>query len=112
MGQTLVTRLANPDLLPEQQRGIEAGMELYVGSRGSLVITRYNQTVDDLILIAAADSVDLVPALRTAYGCAEWQCAAKEYQNLDLGAVRNEGWETQATLTFGPFRTRECWQQV
>jgi len=96
---------ANPNLLPEQQQGGEGGLELYLGNRASLVVTRYNQTVDNLITSAVVDSVDMLPEQRVLQGCAPWQCHAGIPEYLNLGSVRNQGWELNGTAHLGPLTT-------
>jgi len=103
--------LANPELGPERQQGGEGGLELYFGGRGSLVITRYNQTVDALIVQAMTDSV------RTSVPCPPSTCFvatsrdaqgygyAPQFQNLNIGSIRNQGWELQGNATIGPLTT-------
>jgi len=95
--------LANPDLVPESQRGGEGGLELYVGNWGSLQVTHYNQTVDHLIVTPLVDSVDLLPALRAQYGIAPWAYPLRQLQNLNIGSVRNQGWEEVGTLNLWRF---------
>jgi len=97
---------ANPNLLPVQQRGGEGGVELYLGNRASLVVTRYNQTVDDLIQEAVVDSVDVLPEQRALNGWYPWQERLQQAQFLNLGSVRNQGWELTGTFNVGPFTTR------
>lgn len=77
--------LANPDLSPEQQRGIDGGVELYFGTHGSLEATYYNQTAVDLIDFVL---VDVGPPVRT-------------FQNQNVGRIRNTGWEFRAQLNAG-----------
>jgi len=100
---TDVFYFSNPNLLPESQRGGEGGLELYFGTRGSLQVTRFNQTVDNLIINAVVDSVDMLPAVRTALGCAPWQCPLLQSQFLNIGSVRNQGWQGVGTLNVGVF---------
>jgi outer membrane receptor protein involved in Fe transport len=118
-------QLPNPELVPEYQQGGEGGLELYWGTRGSLVVTRYNQTVDGLIsLVSIADSVrSLSPnPLYYGYTCAEimvysipYICSsqdadgygyATQSEYLNIGSIRNQGWELQGSLNIGPFTTR------
>jgi len=105
-----VLQFANPNLLPEQQQGSEGGLEVYLGNRASLVVTGYNQTVDDLIQSAVADSVDRLPAWKSTHSasvCAQaWKCPWRQSEYLNLGSVRNQGWELTSTLNLGPFATR------
>jgi len=118
-------QLANPDLGPEFQQGGEGGIELYLGNRASVVVTRYNQTVDNLILnVPGADSVrSLAPnPLIYGYTCAviipyhypSW-CSSEDAngyayaiqtQNANVASIRNQGWELQGTLTTGPLTTK------
>jgi hypothetical protein len=105
------SQLANPDLGPEFQRGGEGGVELYLGNRVSLVVTRYNQTVNALIsYVNGADSVrSLVP---DPYGMCATSTSSCGYQYvtqaqyLNIGNIRNQGWEIQGTSNIGPFNTR------
>jgi hypothetical protein len=103
-----VAQAGNPELTPEHQQGTEGGLELYLGSRGSLVVTRYNQTVDRLISSVIVDSVDYLPEIRAQYGLAPWEPNAAQYQrlNLNIGTIRNQGWELQGNMNLGPFVTR------
>jgi len=102
--------LANPDLGPEHQQGSEGGLELYWGNHGSLTVTRYNQTVDGLIAQTTVDSV------RTLVPCPS-DCSSntidangfgyyRQYAYLNIGAIRNQGWELQGTMNTGPLTTR------
>jgi len=119
-------RLANPKLLPESQQGGEGGLELYLGERASLVVTRYNQTVNNLIIeIPGVDSVRSPmpnPVFSGGLSCSlfiefniPWFCSsmdaqgyayAEVSQELNVANIRNSGWETQATMTMGPFTTK------
>jgi outer membrane receptor protein involved in Fe transport len=117
-------QLANPHLLPEDQRGGEGGVELYLGSRASLVVTRYNQTVDNLISnVAIFDSVrSLTPVFPSTTSCArsnagitydaDGHCFWYLSQFVNLGSIRNQGWELQGSVTTGPFTTRGTYSWV
>jgi outer membrane receptor protein involved in Fe transport len=100
--------LASPELGPESQQGGEGGLELYFGTHGSLVITRYNQTVDGLIDAPIVDSVrSLAPNptyadSRDATGYGYW----RQTQYLNIGSIRNQGWELQGSVNTGPFTTK------
>lgn len=103
------SRLANVDLGPEFQQGGEGGIELYLGNRGSMVITRYNQTVD--ALIALIRNVDSVPSLQqyppsTCTVRPDGYCYIRQSQYLNVGSIRNQGWELQGSVNTGPFTTR------
>lgn len=77
--------IANPALLPERQEGWDGGLDVLLGSRGSLGITGYHQTAEDLIV-----SVTLAaePTL------------TRQFQNL--GRVSNRGLELEARWNIGP----------
>jgi len=104
-------QLANPELGPESQRGFEGGLELYVGTRGSLNVTRYDQTVDDLITsVYGVDSLKSIitnPRGWCIYGpqyCGYMYLGQTQY--LNIGSVRNQGWELQGTTTLGPVNVK------
>jgi len=97
--------VANPELTPEIQQGGEGGVDLYLGNRGSLTITHYNQTVDNLIDAAVVDSVrsfDQIYVWRT--GTYQYQYA-QQNQFRNLATIRNQGWELQGSWNLGRFTT-------
>jgi len=100
--------LANNALGPEFQQGGEGGLELYWGTVGSLVVTRYNQTVDGLIDFARVDSVrSLAPNPQYSWSTdADGYGFMYQFQYLNIGSVRNQGWETQGNLNLGPLTMR------
>lgn len=113
----LYSTLPNPDLGPEFQQGGEGGLELYLGNRGSLVITRYNQTVDALVqVLAGYDSVRaILPGTQVVNGvtvCSESSlqsdgyCYKRQNKNVNAASIRNQGWELQGSINTGPFMTR------
>lgn len=115
--------LANSDLVPESQQGWEGGAELYFGNRGSINLTRYNQTVDDLITRALSDSarslqplcVTLPSICNLSVFVDRWPDGyyyAIQYEDLNLGSVRNQGWELQGTLNLGPLVTKGTYSWV
>jgi outer membrane receptor protein involved in Fe transport len=99
---------ANPELGPEYQQGGEGGMELYFGTRASLVITRYNQTVDRLIANPKVDSVRSLAINPWEYNRKDPNGYGYYYQlqNLNVGTIRNQGWELQGSVNTGPITTR------
>jgi len=118
-GSTLLQTDPNPDLVPEAQQGGEGGLELYFGNRGSLIVTRYNQTVDHLIayVIGFDSTRSLQPQFDSpyyAYGFDEMfdHIGAGGYsyflprKNINLGDIRNQGWELQGTINTGPLTTK------
>jgi len=116
--------LPNPQLGPEYQQGGEGGLELYLGNRASLVVTRYNQTVNGLITaVSGADSIrSLQPHPLAAYGyydcttlgskdfCSTQDAQGYAYgwlrQNYNAANLRNQGWELQGSVTVGPLTGR------
>jgi outer membrane receptor protein involved in Fe transport len=101
--------LANPDLGPEFQQGGEGGIELYFGTRSSLIVTRYNQTVDGLVNFTGIDSArSLAPNPSSYYESLDVDGYGyiHVYQNLNVGSIRNQGWELQGTVNMGRFATR------
>jgi hypothetical protein len=101
---------ANPELTPEAQQGGEGGIELYFGTRGSLIVTRYNQTVDHLITNVQVDSAQSL--VQDPYGyciyspiyCGYAYQGVAQYGNI--GSLRNQGWEVQGSANLGSFSTR------
>ncbi len=76
--------LANPLLGPERQHGWDVGVDAAFSGRGSLSVSYYDQTADDLI---AGVAVQVAPVLT--------------YQWQNVGRVRNTGVEVEATLNAG-----------
>jgi outer membrane receptor protein involved in Fe transport len=78
--------LANPDLAPERQHGVDGGIDVYLG-QASLGITYYNQRVIDLIDFVTVPNPpgDTLPTF--------------QYQNISR--VKNEGWEFEGHLPLG-----------
>lgn len=108
-------QLANPELTAEYQQGGEGGLELYLGNRASLVMTRYNQIVDRLITSVFTDSIrTLVPCPGSNFSCrasSSFRDAdgfAYKYlsRNINVGSIRNQGWELQGNINMGPLATR------
>lgn len=84
IGLPFSEQLANPALGPESQEGVDAGLELYFGQRTSVQATYYDQHVDNLIssvLVSAPEDT------------------VAQYQNRNVGRIRNSGWEFQGTTT-------------
>lgn len=101
--------LESPELGPQYQQGGEGGVELYLGTRASLVVTRYNQTVDDIIARPVVDSVRSLapnPSSTVSPLDANGYGFQYQFQNLNIGSVRNQGWELQGSINMGPFTTR------
>lgn len=84
-GAVLATQinLANPLLGPERQRGWDAGIDLAFGDRGSLSVTGYDQTAEDLIVFVQVATTPL-----------------PTFQFQNIGRVVNRGIEIEQTLNF------------
>jgi len=111
--------LASPELGPESQQGGEGGVELYFGTRGSLVVTRYNETVNNLIEQVVVDSVQRLDKNPDPNGyCTFYPPACGygayqlQYQFLNLASIRNQGWDIQGTLNVGPLTTKGTYSWV
>jgi outer membrane receptor protein involved in Fe transport len=81
--------LANPALGPERQSGWDAGLDVAVGARGSLSLTYYNQTAEDLIQYVLLQAAPL---------------PTSQYQNV--GRVKNVGVEVEGMFSAGPVKVK------
>jgi iron complex outermembrane receptor protein len=81
--------LPAPELGPERQHGWDAGVDAVFGGRGSLSVTYYDQTADNLI-----QSV----LLQTS--------PVRTFQFQNVGRVGNTGIEIEGTVTAGPVRLK------
>jgi outer membrane cobalamin receptor len=103
------SQLESPGIGPEFQEGVETGLELYYRNRASFVVTRYNQVIDDLIgRIQPVDSVKSLapnPQLADSHDTQNFGYLYLN-KNLNVGSIRNQGWELQGSAMFGPFLTR------
>jgi outer membrane receptor protein involved in Fe transport len=81
--------LPSSAIAPERQRGWDAGIDAVFGTQGSLGVTYYDQTADNLIqLVQTATS----PVLT--------------YQYQNIGRVKNTGVEVEGTLALGPLQLK------
>jgi outer membrane receptor protein involved in Fe transport len=74
--------LPNQTILPESQKGMDAGIELYASRWGSFQATYYNQTAGDLIDLVLVTPGD-VP----------------QYQSQNTGKIKNTGLELQGSVS-------------
>jgi outer membrane receptor protein involved in Fe transport len=83
------TQLGNLNIGPEEQRGPDAGLELYVGNRASLEATWYHQRAVNLIefTLLAAQTSSALPV----------------YQFQNVAEVKNTGWEFQGHVDASAF---------
>jgi iron complex outermembrane receptor protein len=88
------------DLAPEQQAGIEAGADLFVGRTLGFHVTRFDQQATGLIQSVAvnvpprADSRD--PRYDDAYRAGD-----VVYQLQNVGGIANRGWELETNVELG-----------
>jgi outer membrane cobalamin receptor len=95
--------VGNPALGPESKQGGEGGVELYFGSRSSFVITRYNETVDDLIANLLVDSVRSNIQNPAYYDVKHDNYGYRlQRQYVNIASIRNQGWALQGTINTGP----------
>jgi outer membrane receptor protein involved in Fe transport len=81
--------LANALLAPERQHGWDAGMDAVFGSHGSVSVTYYNQTADNLIDLEQLAAEPVVT-----------------YQYQNVGRVKNTGVEIEAGMSIGPLQLK------
>jgi outer membrane receptor protein involved in Fe transport len=81
--------LASPQLGPERQQGWDAGVDVIFGRRGSLSLTYYDQTAEDLIQFVRLPSTSL-----------------PTFQFQNVGRVKNTGVEVEGTVYAGPLQLR------
>jgi iron complex outermembrane receptor protein len=81
---------------PESQEGVEAGVDLYLGSRLGVQATRFDQRASGLVQPVAL----VVDSLYGPRGPVRG--ARIGYELQDVGAIDNRGWEVQANATAGP----------
>ncbi len=82
------------DLAPEEQSGIEGGVDVLFGTQAALHVTRFDQRATGLI-----QQVVIPDSTRTTAGTLGGGLAL-QYQNV--GAISNRGWEVQGTMRHGP----------
>ncbi len=91
-------------LSPEEQSGIEAGVDFFLGSSFSLHATRFDQNASGLIQPVSVYSVaanDPMPRYRRIV-----------YQLQNVGEISNRGWELQGLFGNGPLRFGATFSQV
>jgi outer membrane receptor protein involved in Fe transport len=73
------TQLANANLGPERQAGVDGGIDMEVGTIGSFSATYYSQLARELV-----EQVEIVPGT---------------FQFQNVGRIRNAGWEFDGGIT-------------
>ena len=81
------------DLAPEEQSGVEGGLDIMLGKVATLQITRFDQRASGLIQQV------VIPDSTTAADGVPGGGLALQYQNV--GSIDNQGWEVQGTLRHG-----------
>jgi len=92
------------NLEPEEQSGIEAGADFFIGKFAALHATRFDQRASGLIQPVSVYSVapaDSMPHYRRI---------AYELQNV--GEITNRGWELAGAVTGGPWSLAATFSQV
>jgi hypothetical protein len=82
-------------LAPEEQSGVEAGMDVFIGHALSLQVTRFDQLALGLIQQV------VIPDSSSATAGQPPSRLALQYQNV--GSIINRGWEMQSTVRSGSF---------
>ncbi len=80
--------LGNPDLRPERQSGYEIGGDFYFGNNFFVEVTYFDQ----LFLDGIAND----PSIDDLY------TPKQEYQYVNLGQIKNKGWEIASKIRVGP----------
>jgi iron complex outermembrane recepter protein len=92
------------DLSPEQQAGVEAGADLYIGRYATLHATRFDQRASGLI-----QPVSIFSALQSDNASHSGRVL---YQLQNVGEISNRGWELSGSLAHGPFSLGGTFSQV
>jgi iron complex outermembrane recepter protein len=94
------TALVAYDLAPEQQAGVEAGADLFVGRTLGFHVTRFDQQATGLIQSVAVTLPSRSPSrgARLEEGGGDSYVA---YQLQNVGEISNRGWELQSSADFG-----------
>jgi iron complex outermembrane recepter protein len=81
-------------LEPEQQTGVEAGLDIFIGSRAALQVTRFDQLASNLIqtVTLGADTTMRGRARPRGIG----------YRLQNVGEITNRGWELEGSYRTGP----------
>jgi len=92
-------------LSPEQQSGIEAGADLFLGRMFSLHATRFDQRASGLI-----QPVSIQLPMSGTDSMPRYRRIAYELQNV--GEIGNSGWEMQSSFGNGPWSLGATFSQV
>jgi iron complex outermembrane receptor protein len=85
--------IRNSNLQPEEQSGTEAGVDMMVGRRLGMHVTRFDQRASGLIqTVTIADTTAVIIGVnKVSY----W------HQLQNVGEITNRGWEAQASVALG-----------
>lgn len=87
-----VRNLNSSELAPEEQSGVEAGADLFVGRALAVHVTRFDQRAYGLIQpVALMSETVLMTGMPSRMG----------YRLQNVGEIANRGWELQSTLGIG-----------
>ena len=89
--------IANAALQPEEQSGVEAGADLFLGRLFGLHVTRFDQRASGLI-----QTVTIGDTTTSSSGPGPGGTPRYWFQLQNVGVITNRGWEGQATATLGP----------
>jgi iron complex outermembrane recepter protein len=87
--------IANDGLMPEEQSGVEAGLDVRVGGTLGIHLTWFDQTVSGLIQTVTVDDPN---------GGISGPTRSSWYQFQNVGEISNRGVETQAVYSMGALR--------
>jgi outer membrane cobalamin receptor len=76
------------NLGPEEQKGYDVGLEVFLGRRAAVQVSYYDQRVEDVISGLTLTEPGVVPSL---------------HRFTNLGRIENTGWELQAMALLGQF---------
>ena len=91
-------------LSPEEQAGVEAGADLFVGSVASIHATRFVQRASGLIQPVSVYSVAINDGMPRYRGFA--------YELQNVGEISNRGWELATSVHTGAWTLGATWAQV
>ena len=94
------TTLLAYDLAPEQQAGIEAGADLFVGRTLGFHVTRFDQQATGLIQSVAVSVPPRADSRGPRYDDA-YRAGDVVYQLQNVGAIANRGWELESNVDLG-----------
>jgi len=94
------TTLVAYDVTPEQQAGIEAGADLFVGQTLGFHVTRFDQKATGLIQSVPISVPDGAASRGARFDDANGQ-AYVAYELQNVGEIANRGWEIASNLDLG-----------